>query len=67
MHVRLLTGATRELVHEAAIPGFNEPPAVILWGSRVFVRDKLTAQLDANSTAGYTHEFLEVFAYTLVE
>lgn len=57
MKIRLETN-DGGLVHETEIPPFNEAPAVILWGIRVF---------DEFEEDGDTKVYREVFAYHLVD
>lgn len=53
MKIALMT-ADGDLVHEEEIPDFEQPPLVILWGTRVFSRSEFDLYV-----------YLECFAYAL--
>lgn len=57
-HVRLLT-ADGGFVTSGTIPSFNEPPGILIWGTRFFTYE----QTDDESV----HVYVETFAYVLPE
>lgn len=60
MHVKLVTGETAELVQAFDLPEFNEMPAVLIWGSRVF-----QARYEEDEDGYDLYD--ECFAYVIVE
>lgn len=61
MKIKLIV-PSGELVHEATILPFNEPPQVITWGVRTFVRCA-AREKDNDGDTIYLYE--EAFAYAI--